>query len=75
LEFDLLVCFAKHAGEVLSHRAILQQVWGIDGERPQYLRVSIGQLRKKLIFPDNPQFILTEASIGYRFCPSGTDNV
>jgi two-component system, OmpR family, KDP operon response regulator KdpE len=74
LEFELLVCFAKHAGEVLSHRAILQKVWGIDAERPQYLRVSIGQLRKKLVFPGNPQYILTEASIGYRFCPSGEDN-
>jgi two-component system KDP operon response regulator KdpE len=75
LEFDLLLCFAKHAGQVLTHRAILQDVWGIDDDRPEYLRVSIGQLRKKIVFSDNPQYILTEPSIGYRFCASGKDNV
>jgi two-component system KDP operon response regulator KdpE len=75
LEFDLLLCFAKHAGEVLTHRVILQDVWKMDDDRPEYLRVCIGQLRKKIAFSDDPQYIVTEPSIGYRFCASGKDNI
>ena len=73
LEFDLLLCFAKHPGQVLRHRAILQEIWGIDEDRPEHLRVYIGQLRKKIECSDVPRYIVTELSIGYRFCASGTD--
>jgi two-component system KDP operon response regulator KdpE len=73
LEFDLLLCFAKHPGQVLRHRAILQEIWGIDEDRPEHLRVYIGQLRRKIESSDVPRYIVTELSIGYRFCASGKD--
>lgn len=67
-EFKLLHCLAEHAGEVVSHRRLLQAVWGPDyGNEVEYLRVFINQVRKK-IEPDprNPRYLLTEPSIGYR---------
>ncbi len=67
-EFRLLHCLASRAGEVLSHRHILQAVWGPDyGNEVEYLRVFINQLRKK-IEPDpaSPTYLLTEPSTGYR---------
>jgi two-component system KDP operon response regulator KdpE len=67
-EFKLMHCLASHPGEILSHRRILQAVWGPDyGDEVEYLRVLINQLRKK-IEPDpaNPAYILTEPSTGYR---------
>lgn len=68
-EFKLLAYLAAHADRVLTHQAILTQVWGSDDfDRVEYLRVYIGQLRKKLEEnPDEPQIILTEPGIGYRF--------
>jgi two-component system KDP operon response regulator KdpE len=71
LQFDLLVCFAEHAGQLLTHRVILQDVWGLDQDRPEYVRVHIGQLRKKIEVSDAPQYIVTEPWIGYRFCADG----
>lgn len=70
-EFKLLAYLAAHADRVLTHQAILTQVWGFeDYDHVEYLRVYIGQLRKKLeINPDEPQMILTEPGIGYRFKP------
>ena len=67
-EFKLLYCLASHPGEVLSHRRILQAVWGPDyGDEVEYLRVFINQLRKKIESdPANPAFILTDPSAGYR---------
>lgn len=68
-EFDLLAHLVRHAGKVLTHRALLGAVWGGDyTEQHEYLRVFIGQLRKK-IEPDSsrPRYILTEPWIGYRF--------
>jgi two-component system KDP operon response regulator KdpE len=68
-EFDLMVHLVRNAGKVLTHRALLAAVWGGGyTEQPEYLRVFIGQLRKK-IEPDpaNPRYILTEPWIGYRF--------
>lgn len=60
----------EHAGKVLTHRMLLQAVWGqayID--EAQYLRVFVGQLRKKLEkYPTCPRFILTDPGVGYRFC-------
>ncbi|MGP8248068.1 MAG: response regulator transcription factor [Bryobacteraceae bacterium] len=69
-EFNLVHCLASRPNEVISHRRILQAVWGPDyGDEVEYLRVFINQLRKK-IEPDpaNPVYILTEPSAGYRLC-------
>jgi len=68
-EFDLLVYFIKHSGKVLTHRTLLAALWGGNYvEQNEYLRVFVGNLRKK-IEPDaaTPQYILTEPWIGYRF--------
>jgi two-component system KDP operon response regulator KdpE len=70
-EFDLLVYLARHPGKVLTHRALLNAVWGANStEQPEYLRVFIGQLRKKLE-PDasSPRYLQTEPWVGYRFEP------
>jgi two-component system KDP operon response regulator KdpE len=68
-EFKLLAYLAAHADRVLTHQAILTHVWGLDDfDHVEYLRVYIGQLRKKLeTNPDEPQILLTEPGIGYRF--------
>jgi two-component system KDP operon response regulator KdpE len=70
-EYDLMVYLAKHSGKVLTHRALLGAVWGGDyTEQTEYLRVFIGQLRKKIEpTPSMPRYILTEPWIGYRFTP------
>jgi len=67
-EFKLLAYLAAHADRVLTHQAILTQVWGFaDIDHVEYLRVYIGQIRKKLeTNPDDPQILLTEPGIGYR---------
>jgi two-component system KDP operon response regulator KdpE len=72
-QFDLLVCLAQYAGQVLTHRALLHAVWGTSADQPEYLRVNIGQLRKKIETTDEPRYILTEPWIGYRFRPTGND--
>ena len=68
-EYDLLKYMIEHAGKVLTHRMLLKEVWGdayID--QAQYLRVFIGQLRKKLEQdPTRPRFIITDPGVGYRF--------
>ena len=71
-EFKLLQELASHPGEVVSHRAILEAVWGPGyGEEVEYLRVFINQLRKKVEpDPGNPVYILTEPSAGYRLAVS-----
>jgi two-component system, OmpR family, KDP operon response regulator KdpE len=72
-QFDLLVCLAQHPGQVLTHRTLLHTVWGANADQPEYLRVNIGQLRKKIEVSDEPQYILTEPWVGYRFRPTGND--
>jgi two-component system KDP operon response regulator KdpE len=70
-EFDLLVYLARHAEKVLTHRTLLAAIWGGNSvEQPEYLRVVVGHLRKKLE-PDEatPRYILTEPWVGYRFEP------
>ena len=71
-EFDLLAYLIQHAGKVLTHRTLLGAVWGGDyTEQTEYLRVFIGQLRKKIeLDPAKPQYILTEPWVGYRFHPA-----
>lgn len=68
-EFNLLLYLLRNAGKALSHRAILQNVWGAEyGNESEYLRVYIGRLRQKMENdPLKPQHILTEHGIGYRF--------
>jgi two-component system, OmpR family, KDP operon response regulator KdpE len=70
-EFDLLVYLARHAGKVITHRTLLSAVWGgHNTEQVEYLRVFVGQLRKKLE-PEasSPRYIVTEPWVGYRFEP------
>jgi len=70
-EFDLLLFFIRNPGKVLTHRALLANIWGGDyTEQTEYLRVFVRHLRKK-IEPDpaKPRYILTEPWIGYRFLP------
>jgi two-component system KDP operon response regulator KdpE len=68
-EYDLLKYMIEHAGKVLTHRMLLQEVWGqAYVDQAQYLRVFVGQLRKKLEkHPGRPRFILTDPGVGYRF--------
>jgi len=68
-EYNLLVYLMRNAGKALTHRAILQHVWGPEysGEA-EYLRVYIGRLRQKIESdPLNPRYLHTEHGIGYRF--------
>jgi two-component system KDP operon response regulator KdpE len=68
-EFNLLIFLMRNVGKALSHRAILQNVWGPEyGEEAEYLRVYIGRLRQKIEQdPLNPRYLLTERGYGYRF--------
>src|ERR1700723_2997646 len=71
-EFDLLVLLARHAGKVMTHRALLTSVWGAQSaHQPEYLRVFVGQVRKKLEAETGRQYIQTEPWVGYRFIPEG----
>jgi two-component system KDP operon response regulator KdpE len=72
-EFELLVYLARRPEKVVAHRILLRAVWGPNStEQPEYLRVFIGQLRKK-IEPEasSPRYLHTEPWIGYRFDPAG----
>jgi two-component system, OmpR family, KDP operon response regulator KdpE len=73
-EFDLLLYLAKHRGKVVTHRKLLAEIWGPNStEQPEYLRVFVGQLRKKIeIDPSLPKYLMTEPWVGYRFEP-GSD--
>jgi two-component system, OmpR family, KDP operon response regulator KdpE len=68
-ELDLLRYLTQHANKVISHRELLQAVWGADyGHQVDYLRVFVKSLRKKIEpNPDQPVFITTEPWVGYRF--------
>ena len=72
-EFDLFVYMARHPNRVITHRTLLEAVWGEGSqEQPEYLRVFMGQLRKKLEpDPSNPKHLVTEPWVGYRFNPNG----
>ena len=70
-EYDVLKHLVANQGKPLTHRRLLQSVWGPDyGEETENLRVVINQLRKKIeADPGHPKYILTEPWIGYRFQP------
>jgi two-component system, OmpR family, KDP operon response regulator KdpE len=72
-EFELLVYLARRPGKVVAHRGLLRAVWGPNStEQPEYLRVFIGQLRKKIETEASaPRYLHTEPWIGYRFDPTG----
>lgn len=71
-EYALLALFVRNAGRVLTHRFILESVWGAAyAEETQYTRVHVGHLRRKIESdPSNPSLIITESGIGYRFMKS-----
>ncbi|SEG81510.1 response regulator transcription factor [Bosea lathyri] len=65
-EYDILRVLVQHAGKVLTHQHLLNQVWG-GATDVQYLRVYVRQLRQKIErTPDEPQYITTETGVGYR---------
>lgn len=68
-EFALLALMARHAGRVLTTRAILRSIWGPNAVgQPEHVRVLVGQLRKKIEpEPARPRYLLTEPWVGYRF--------
>jgi two-component system KDP operon response regulator KdpE len=69
-EYELLRLLVQHAGKVLTHRFLLSELRG-ELTDVQYLRVYIRQLRQKIeADPTQPQYILTESGIGYRFRPA-----
>jgi two-component system KDP operon response regulator KdpE len=71
-EFDLLLYMARHPRKVLTHRVLLNAVWGGESvQQPEYLRVFINQLRKKIEPAETPRYILTDPWVGYRFEPEG----
>jgi len=72
-EFELLTFMSRNPGKVLHHRVLLSAVWGEQGvHQPEYLRVFINQLRKKIEPNESPRYVLTDPWIGYRFEPSGS---
>ncbi len=70
-EFALLAQLVTHAGKVLTHRQLLQRVWGEEyGAEAEYLRVYMGRLRRKIEEDAaNPRHLVTEQGVGYRFVP------
>jgi two-component system, OmpR family, KDP operon response regulator KdpE len=69
-EYELLRVLVQHAGKVLTHKFLLGELWD-ETVDAQYLRVYVGQLRKKIeADPERPQYLLTETGIGYRLRPS-----
>ncbi len=67
-EYALLLVLVRYAGRVVTHKVLLREVWGPNAtEHVQYLRVYLGQIRKKLkVDPDCPDIIATEPGVGYR---------
>ena len=71
-EFDLLMYFTRNADRVLTHKTLLRAVWGVAGvDQPEYLRVLVAQLRKKIEPGGEPVYILSEPWVGYRLRPGG----
>jgi two-component system KDP operon response regulator KdpE len=74
-QFALLACFARHPGRLLTHRAIVSEVWGDpDAAAADNLRVQISQLRRRIeADPRHPALIVTEPGLGYRFLDGRSD--
>ncbi|MHB8670825.1 MAG: response regulator transcription factor [Acidimicrobiales bacterium] len=72
-EFDLLAFLARHAGKVVTHRMILEEVWGAGyGTETHYLRVYASQLRKKIESdPGHPRLLVTSPGVGYQLVDPG----
>jgi two-component system KDP operon response regulator KdpE len=69
-EWSLLRVFIAHASQTLTHAQLFRAVWGSEamGDQKQYIRVYVGQLRRKIeLDPLRPRFIRTESAVGYRF--------
>jgi len=74
-EFDLLLLLAGSPNRVLTHKFLLRSIWGPGGEeQPEYLRVLIAQLRKKLDSSDSSRYIESEPWVGYRLKPELTSS-
>ena len=68
IEFDLLRALVRHRGRLMTHRALLVEVWGPQyGDDTQVLRAHIANLRRKIEPPGEPRYIRTDAGVGYRF--------
>ena len=71
-EFNLLLLFARSPGRVLTHKVLLRAIWGPAGDdQPEYLRVLIAGLRKKIETGEGQKYIQSEPWVGYRFQPAG----
>jgi two-component system, OmpR family, KDP operon response regulator KdpE len=70
-EFAILAQLVANPNKVLTHRMLLQRVWGFEyGDETEYLRVYMGRLRRKIERdPANPRYLVTEPGVGYRFVP------
>jgi two-component system, OmpR family, KDP operon response regulator KdpE len=67
-EFKLLRTLAQNRGRLMTHRALLVEVWGVEYEDDlQVLRAHIANLRRKIEPPDGPKYVTTDAGVGYRF--------
>ena len=70
-EFELLLLLARSTGRVLTHKVLLRAIWGPAGEdQPEYLRVLVAALRKKIDRGNGERYIQSEPWVGYRFQPS-----
>lgn len=71
-EFDVFKYLVNNAGKVVTHRALLQTVWGWEStDQTEYLRVFINQLRRKIeADASHPRYLITEPWVGYRFVPN-----
>lgn len=75
-EFDLLLLFARSPGRVLTHKVLLRAIWGPAGDdQPEYLRVLIAGLRKKIEKNEGQKYIQSEPWVGYRFQPAGVSEL
>lgn len=72
-EFDLMSLFARSPGKVLPHKVLLRNIWGPTGaDQPEYLRVLVAGLRKKIERTEGKRYLQSEPWVGYRFSPDGS---
>jgi two-component system KDP operon response regulator KdpE len=70
-QFELLLYLAEHANQVCTHRALLYAIGGSDADHPDYVHMYVAQLRRQIETSDEPRYLVTERSTGYRFRPYG----